>query len=115
MRLYKFAGKWCSGCQAFEKSKSLEKFMREYPDVEVVDVDLPEPPEGDTEAKSPQEELADTFEVDAIPCFVFVDDSDQSAEEGEEEVLYQDSGGTYATLERAYKMALKAEKRLARD
>jgi thiol-disulfide isomerase/thioredoxin len=88
VKLVKFGADWCGPCKSMARAQTLEKFAEAHPELEleVVDVDK-------------DEERADDYDVQGIPCFVFEDlDGDE---------LVRDEGATNAKgLEKLYKKAL---------
>ncbi len=83
MRLVKFGSRSCGPCRAMDRSKVLERFVAKHSDITLERVDI------ETEKGG---ELADVYDITAIPVVVF------ETEEGGE--LARDEGGqTMQTLE----------------
>ncbi len=62
IKLVKFGADWCGHCVAMSKSKTLENLAAKFTDVEVIIVDVEK-----------DEEMADDYEVTAMPSIFFED------------------------------------------
>lgn len=64
LKLIKFGADWCGHCVAMSKAKVLEKIRDRHSDVELIIVDVEK-----------EEELADEYQVQAMPA-IFIEDKD---------------------------------------
>lgn len=109
--LMKFGSKDCGPCKAMAKAKTLEKLAEKLPQIEIklVDIQL-EPPENldglDEQAKH-NEELAQDYEVTALPTLVFED------EDGDE-LARHESAVSYAELEKLAEEVIERAERNAK-
>lgn len=62
LKLIKFGANWCGHCVAMEKSQVLQKHAAKHPDVELIIIDVDQ-----------DEEIADEYEVKAMPVLFFED------------------------------------------
>lgn len=88
LKLIKFGAKWCGHCVAMSKAKTLEKLAEKHPEIELIIVDVDK-----------NEEMADDYEVTAMPSIFF--------EDLKGFILAEHSGGM--NLDEVEKLYLKAK------
>ena len=80
MRLVKFGSKTCGACIAMERAKTLEKFASEFPDVQIIKLDVSDE-SGESPPAVPDDPtsidykknyaISDKYEIEALPTLVF--------------------------------------------
>ncbi len=76
-RLIKVGAPWCGPCQAMAKAKTLEKFGEKHPEVRVEEYTLSDE-DGEegaklSDAEKEANDLADEYDVEAIPTCIITD------------------------------------------